>query len=512
MAGLEAAVDQLRRELRELVDFNNLPGFALGVSQHGKPLLVDFYGLGDLERGKPMTQETLFRQFSMTKAIVSVCLMTFYDEGRVSLDDPVSKFLGPAWGLGPNGLQVTKSDGIARGSPEEPAHWHRSVKHGDTIFLRAVGKGAHIDVDNEGQCRCRWDDPGDWQALRLEEVPGASQPGPGLRAALRAHTGRFLDVTEGRVVAAAEEPVPWLLETDDLRPGQVLKLRHASGYLSMAGPSEQATMKPQNGAGGMAAAPATDALVIAEGTDALEITLELQTWELDTVPAEREITIRNLLTHTSGLDYSGISEGKSARARESIFKPLCQRCHDGEVRSLQQWADELAALPLACQPGTRFLYGFSTDVLGRVVEVLGSAPLDEVIRQRVTAPLGMKDTVWSVGAGEAQERLACLYEIAAAPKAAGTEPCARPKLRDDSVGLWSSACAAPILGGGGGVETLRGGMLSTMPDYLRFCQMLTGGRSAPKLLRQETLELTLHVNHLGLVLGEPAATMGERRG
>ncbi|MFH0301859.1 serine hydrolase domain-containing protein [Bradyrhizobium sp. 31Argb] len=173
-----------------------------------------------------------------------------------------------------------------------------------------------------------------------------------------------------------------------------------------------------------------------DGTGKPELVLE---------PPRREMTIHDLLRHTSGLTYGqfGDSLVKQAYRSANIGAP-------GE--SLAAVVSKLAQLPLAYQPGTTFEYSMSTDVLGRVVEVASGMELDQFIAERITKPLGMPDTGFYVSEGHAG-RVAEPQVDAATGK--------RPPMRDVSV-------RPSWLSGGGG-------MVSTAADYARFCQMLLNG-------------------------------------
>jgi CubicO group peptidase (beta-lactamase class C family) len=135
------------------------------------------------------------------------------------------------------------------------------------------------------------------------------------------------------------------------------------------------------------------------------------------VPAERQITVRDLFRHTTGLDYAGPKEedGKNAYSKLGIDSGAPQVDFD-----LKELVKRLATAPLNDQPGTTFRYGFSTDVLGRLVEVVSGKPLDQFFEERIFKPLGMKDSGFFVPE-EKWSRLATLY----APKR-GADRNARP--------------------------------------------------------------------------------------
>ena len=120
----------------------------------------------------------------------------------------------------------------------------------------------------------------------------------------------------------------------------------------------------------------------------------------DIVDAEREMTVKHLLTHTSGLIYGGDGE-----------HPINQRYRDaGYYRGdLAYMAQELGKIPLYCHPGAAWNYGMSTDVLGYLVEVVSGMPFEEFLKTRIFSPLGMNDTAFSVPEEKA-DRYATLYE------------------------------------------------------------------------------------------------------
>jgi CubicO group peptidase (beta-lactamase class C family) len=167
--------------------------------------------------------------------------------------------------------------------------------------------------------------------------------------------------------------------------------------------------------------------------------------ELVLEPPRRPMTIQDLLRHTSGLTYGqfGDSLVKQAYRAANLGAP-------GE--SLSDLVKKLAQLPLAFQPGTTFEYSMSTDVLGRVIEVVSGIELDRFITERITRPLGMPDTGFYV-AGDQTTRVAEPQIESSTGK--------RPPIRDVSV--------RPSWMSGGG------GMVSTAADYARFCQMLLNG-------------------------------------
>ena len=189
------------------------------------------------------------------------------------------------------------------------------------------------------------------------------------------------------------------------------------------------------------------------------------------VPAQRETTVQDLLRHTSGLTYEFLGSG-----------PVHQRYVDEALgdptRSAADLCDRLAPIPLIHHPGSAFAYGRSTDVLGRLLEVVSGRSLGQLLRERVLGPLQMDDTAFHVPE-DRHDRIA--------------EPFAHDPDTGDAVQLLD-ARTRPVLEMGGG------GLFSTAMDYARFCQMLANGGTldGERLLGRKTLEL-MTSDHLGSI-------------
>ncbi len=186
----------------------------------------------------------------------------------------------------------------------------------------------------------------------------------------------------------------------------------------------------------------------------------------DTVPARREITVEDLLTHRSGIAYAPFSEGPIQQAyQDALGDPGMNRL------SVDEWLAALGTLPLAYQPGERFHYGHSSDVLGFLIGRVEGKPFRQVLRERIFAPLGMADSDFWLPP-EKRSRLASLY---AYDEAADGLVKVEPDMYD----------APPAYTPGGG------GLMSTAPDYHRFARMLLGEGELDgvRLLRPETARL-----------------------
>jgi CubicO group peptidase (beta-lactamase class C family) len=186
----------------------------------------------------------------------------------------------------------------------------------------------------------------------------------------------------------------------------------------------------------------------------------------DTVPAEREITIEDLLTHRSGIAYGFFSEDplKSAYER-ALGDPAMSRL------SVDEWLSALGGLPLAYQPGAHFHYGHSTDVLGFLIGRVEGRSFGDVLHDRVLAPLGMHDTDFWLPAKK-RDRLAGVYSYDAALGGLGKVELA---MYD----------APPSYTAGGG------GLVSSAPDYHRFGRFLLsdGKLDRVRLLQPKTLQM-----------------------
>jgi len=215
-------------------------------------------------------------------------------------------------------------------------------------------------------------------------------------------------------------------------------------------------------------------------------------------PARRPITIRNLLTHSSGLDYPfiGSDEFKAIYAKAGI--PAGLGVDAGTVLGAKM--RELGKLPLKHQPGERFTYGLSLDLLGYFVEVISGMPLDRFLRTRIFEPLGMRDT-WFYLPADRAGRLVALHDSAGGKVRARHDPV------DGIDPDWPAKPGTYFSGGGG--------LVSTVEDYARFLQLyLDGGEfNGARLLSPRTIAMMLtdqlpllQIEH-GLAFGlETAAT------
>jgi CubicO group peptidase (beta-lactamase class C family) len=290
-----AALDRIGDDVRKEVATGKIPGAVLLIQQHGKPVYLESFGVRDPASSQPMTPDTIFQIYSMSKAVTSVAAMMLVDDGKLALDDPVSK------------------------------------------YIRAFAD-AKVGVDLS-------DEAGQYP-LKLE-------------------------------------------------------------------------------------------------------------------PLKRPITIRDLLRHTSGITYGFFGE---TVVQKLYAKP---QLYAGDFDNAE-FADRIATLPLADQPGTRWNYSHSTDVLGRVVEVASGQTLFQFEKQRLFDPLGMSETAYYVADQAKWPRVAQPFPVDRLRVAGIKEPTEARR--------WESGGA---------------GLVSTAGDYARFLQMLLNGGELDgrRYLKPETVAL-----------------------
>jgi CubicO group peptidase (beta-lactamase class C family) len=200
----------------------------------------------------------------------------------------------------------------------------------------------------------------------------------------------------------------------------------------------------------------------------------------DVVPAERAITLRHLLTHTAGIAYGAGPGGDRWQAAGITGWYFGHR--DEPIRAT---VDRMPALPFQAQPGTAFVYGYNTDILGAVIEVASGQTLDAFVRERILEPLDMRDTHFYLPPAK-RARLATVYgytgTLARAPDGAGMQ----------AQGQYVDGPRQALSGGAG--------LLSTTRDYARFLQMmLNGGQlNGVRLLSPTTVDLMTqnHIPHI----------------
>ena len=189
------------------------------------------------------------------------------------------------------------------------------------------------------------------------------------------------------------------------------------------------------------------------------------------VPAQGEVTMRQLFTMTSGVPYPGEDSAAARIRKETEEKHMAD---EKPVPETLEYCNLVGQLPLAFEPGERWMYGFSIDILGAVIEVLSGQTLGAYLKDHIFDPLGMTDTGFFIPE-EKQDRAALLYRIHEGLTPAGRDyPTRKPAF-----------------------ESGGGGLFSTVRDYSRFAQMLLHGGTLDnaRILGRKTIDL-IAMDHL----------------
>ena len=224
---------------------------------------------------------------------------------------------------------------------------------------------------------------------------------------------------------------------------------------------------------------------------------------LDSVPAKSEITIRELLTHTSGLGYNISAKGPLLKLYES--RGIVPAAVNSEVEALArrtrpatlaEFAERVATAPLVAQPGTEWHYSIGLDVMGRVIEIASGMPFDRFVQTRIFDPLQMRSSFWTVPAADAS-RLATNYAFVG-DQLSPVDP--------GATSVWLKPPSFPY-GGAGLVMSAR--------DYDRFLHMLADGGTLDgvRIMKPETVRLAMsNLLPAGVTFGGVAGNTGGTRG
>ena len=212
-------------------------------------------------------------------------------------------------------------------------------------------------------------------------------------------------------------------------------------------------------------------------------TMRVASGETAPVPAERQITVRDLFMHTSGLSYQGprAPDGERYFAKTGV----------SSATTLEEMVKRIAKAPLVDQPGTRWRYGYSTDVLARYVEAVSGMPIDEFFSKNIFEPLGMRDTGYYVPESK-WDRFTVLYSLNQGKKTVR---------RSTAAAQDSYKQPTTKLGGGSG-------LVSTTMDYARFCQMLAndGELNGVRILGRKSVEL-MRADHMSIDMSRAGGTL-----
>jgi CubicO group peptidase (beta-lactamase class C family) len=220
-------------------------------------------------------------------------------------------------------------------------------------------------------------------------------------------------------------------------------------------------------------------------------------------PATRPITVRNLLTHTAGLGYSIITKGPLLKEyeRRGILPAAVNAKMEAQMRvvrpkTLAEFAERVATLPLIAEPGTKWSYSIGLDVMGAVIEKASGVPFDRFVQTRIFDPLRMTSSFWTVPAGEVS-RFATNYTFVG-DKMVPVDPAA--------TSAWLTPPSFPY-GGAGLVMSAR--------DYDRFLHMLQDGGTldGARIMKPETAALAMsNLLPAGVTFGGVSGATGGTKG
>jgi CubicO group peptidase (beta-lactamase class C family) len=213
------------------------------------------------------------------------------------------------------------------------------------------------------------------------------------------------------------------------------------------------------------------------------------------MPAKRAITIKDLLTHTSGISYGTDAFVASQYGAKALGPAAGWGWYTADKSEpVCETMERLATLPFVAQPGEAYVYGYSTDVLGCVVERAAGVPLDEFIQSRITTPLGMRDTHFFLPLAK-RDRLATVYASDSTNHITRAPP--GPRGQGDYVD-------GPRRSFSGGA-----GLLSTARDYARFLEMMLerGALDGTRLLSPKTVDV-MTTNQSGTLMSQNGLGFG----
>lgn len=211
---------------------------------------------------------------------------------------------------------------------------------------------------------------------------------------------------------------------------------------------------------------------------------------LDLEPLDRQITLRHLLTHSSGIGYGGFTNPQENPVNQAWMDAGFAGWYlASREEPIRETIRTMASLPLMAQPGEEWIYGYNIDILGAVIEVASGKPLDEFLDEEIFTPLGMDDTHFYLPP-EKSDRLSKVYLGVGNPDG-GLEPAPD----EGSMQGQGEYVTGPRTNFSGGA-----GLLSTASDYAKFLQMtLNGGQlNGERILSPKTVELMTadHLNGL----------------
>eukprot|EP00928_Gymnodinium_smaydae_P081528 TRINITY_DN65033_c0_g1_i1.p1 TRINITY_DN65033_c0_g1~~TRINITY_DN65033_c0_g1_i1.p1 ORF type:complete len:657 (-),score=62.71 TRINITY_DN65033_c0_g1_i1:288-2009(-) len=367
--------------------------------------------------GGTWTEKSLFRIFSMTKPIVAVAFLTLVDQGLVSLDDPLAKYLPSFEKVSVLGFQLRARAAIM----EQLQRLLFEPERNSKALAAATAQGCLKE--------------GGWMKLDFVlRSPQLRKMNLGLHGVML-----ILKKLDALEVEVDSNGCVWVRR----RAGRLLK----------------------------------DELPTDDSVD-----LEEPRWK---------ITLRMLMTHTAGFGYDCSVYRSPPTIVHKAYGELARDVENGVVVDLAQWVDRLAQIPLLFHPGEDFRYGYSFDVLGRVAEVVSGKSLDKFLHDSVLEPVGMFDTSFSVPLSKIERLVPLRRHHDSIAIDSGRDPFIDMGCKSSR---WAEGNSSRVLSGGGAVETVAGGLVSTLHDYVKFLSMLLDrGVTADgrRILQSDTVKMAM---------------------
>jgi len=221
-----------------------------------------------------------------------------------------------------------------------------------------------------------------------------------------------------------------------------------------------------------------------------------------TVKASGPIRLRHLVSHMSGIGYAPDLGEQAEGDVQVAYQKLHKAVEQGKTRSLKDFVQKLAKVPLMYHPGTMYEYGYSMDVLGRVLEVIMGKNLKDCLRARLFEPLGMDDTLWAVPDSELHRLAACYAGATTWGNLYGhldgqvpiTTRSGLIRVDGDRIedSKWRVGNQCSLMSGGGFMGYTMGGLVSTVADTVKFIRMILRRGvtdSGQRLLKEATLTM-----------------------
>lgn len=212
---------------------------------------------------------------------------------------------------------------------------------------------------------------------------------------------------------------------------------------------------------------------------------------------KREVTIRDLLNMTSGIPYVGTTN-ESEKRIGIILQDILHKLANGKKPELEVFCNQIGQVPLVFQPGERWYYGYSADILGGIIQVVSKKSLGTFLKEEIFEPLGMEDTGFMIDVSKKERLAMCFTEEQQTEDAFTQKVSLREATKKELLALaLGEATEEPILESGGG------GLYSTLEDYSKFATMLLkkGTLGENQILGRKTVEF-MTSNQMTLVQKE----------